>query len=70
MVPTQTEIDGYLSLIIKRLISDCQLSAANAKYWMLGPHHKFNNYRPLEYVYLGMGQMVLNYVDDWAERCK
>ena len=70
MVPSQTEIDGYLSLIVQRLVSNCNLSGENAKYWLNNPHNMFNDRPPIDYTYLGTGQMVLNYVDDWAERFK
>jgi hypothetical protein len=69
MVPSQTEIDGYLSLIVQRL-GEFPGLRNHIKQFMNQPMLEFNNCTPIQYVYLGLGQMVLNYIDDWAESCK
>jgi hypothetical protein len=70
MVPSQAEIDGYLSLIVQRLGEFTGLKKNHIKQFMNQPMLEFNNCTPMQYVYLGLGQMVLNYVDDWAEQLK
>ena len=69
MVPTQEQIDSELKLIIKRLNSH-GASKEQIKQFMHAPVTHLHNGTVLEYVYLGIGYMVLNMIDDAEEKFK
>lgn len=71
MVPTQEQIDETLKLVVKRLAeiyeSDKHFNE-NVKYWMTKSMLSFHNCTPMQYIYLGLGQIVLNHIDDLKEK--
>lgn len=73
MIPTQEQIDETLKLVVKRLEEICLEKDKNdvketVIKWMNSSMLSFHNCTPMQYVYLGLGQVVLNHLDDLKEQ--
>lgn len=69
LIPTQDQIDETLKLIVKRLYELYPGVSKNfIKAWMSTSLVPLHNCTALQYVYLGLGQIVLNHIDDLKEK--
>lgn len=67
MVPTEEQIDEMLRLVVKRFY-ELKYQPLPIKSWMTSSMLPLHNCTPLQYVYLALGQIVLNHIDDLKEK--
>lgn len=68
MVPSQAEIDTTLELVVKRVSTLKGFGHKGfIKAWMNTEMNTFNHCTPMDYIYIGLGYVVLNTIDDLIE---
>ncbi len=71
MVPTQEQIDATLELVVKRASTLKSFGHKGfIKAWMNTEMNTFNHCTPMDYIYIGLGYVVLNTIDDFIEQGK